>query len=310
MRRTSVYVAGYPSSGLTVASCRAMRALLVVNPAAGHRTAGPNDLEQAVAVLRDAGFAIERVETSADGLTSADLARRAVAERFDACIVAGGDGTVAPAAGALVDTDVTLGILPFGSFMNIAHGLGIPLVPLDAARVIAKRDVRRADVGEVNGSLFFETAGVGLDAELFGAARHAERGSWRRATRRVWRWVTHGTHPVRITVDGRTHAHRAMQVLVVNSPYYAWALPLLPDASMDDGFLDVAVFPRMGRFALIRSLVAVMRMHPLPQKPVRYRGAKIAMSSDEPITIHADGKLAGALPSEFRCRAGALRVFA
>ena len=288
-----------------------MRALLVVNPAAGHRTAGPNDLDEAIAFLRDAGFAIEVAETAPEHPTSADLARRAIAERYDACIVAGGDGTVAPAAAALIDSDVTLGILPFGSFMNVAHGLGIPLEPLEAAAVIAKRNVHRADVGEVHGSLFFETAGVGLDAELFAAARHAERHAWRRATKRVWRYLTHGTHRVRITIDGVTHAHQAMQILVLNSPYYAWALPLLPEGvSMEDGILDVAVFPRMGRFALLRSLFAVIRARRLPQKPVRYRGSRISMSSDDPITVHSDGRLAGTLPAEFRCRRGALRVFA
>jgi diacylglycerol kinase (ATP) len=287
-----------------------MRALLVVNPGAGKRTAGPDDLERSIAVLQDAGFVLERAETTEEGVTSADLARRAIAEKFEVCIVAGGDGTVAPAAAALIDTDVILGILPFGSFMNIANGLGIPLEPLDAAQVITKRRMRRADVGEVNGKLFFETAGVGLDAELFGAARHAERGSWRRAIRRVWRWLRHGTHSVRITIDDKTHAHRVMQVLVVNSPFYAWALPLLPDASMIDGSLDVAVFPRMGRLALIGSLISVLRMRRLPQRPVRYKGARIAIESEAPLAIHADGTLAGVLPSEFRCRAGALRVFA
>ena len=286
-----------------------MRALLVVNPAAGKRTAGPDDLERSIAVLQDAGFVLERVETTAEGITAADLARRAIAERFEVCIVAGGDGTVAPAAAALIDTDVILGILPFGSFMNIANGLGIPLDPLDAAQVITKRRMRRADAGEVNGKLFFETAGVGLDAELFGAARHAERGSWRRAVRRVWRWLTHGTHRVRITIDEKTHAHRVMQVLVVNSPFYAWALPLLPDASMVDGVLDVAVFPRMGRLRLIGSLIAVMRSRRLPQRPVRYKGARISIESEAPLAIHADGTLAGVLPQEFRCRAAALRVF-
>lgn len=283
----------------------------MVNPAAGHRTAGPTDLEEAIAVLRNAGFAIEVAETAPEHPSSADLARRAIAERFDACIVAGGDGTVAPAAAALIDTEVTLGILPFGSFMNIAHGLGLPLVPIDAAAVIAKRNVHRCDVGEVHGSLFFENAGVGLDAELFGAARNAERHRWLRAADRVRRYLTHGTHRVRITIDGETHSHRVMQILVLNSPYYAWALPLLPEGvSMEDGILDVAVFPRMGRLALLRSLVSVIRARRLPQRPVRYRGAAIAMTSDDPITVHSDGRVTGTLPAEFRCRRGALRVFA
>jgi diacylglycerol kinase family enzyme len=287
-----------------------MRALLIVNPGAGMRTAGPDDLDRASRILREAGFALDRIETGPDGPTAADLARRALDEGYEACIAAGGDGTVQAAAGALAGTNVVLGILPFGTYMNVAHGLGIPLAPLDAAVVIAKRRVRACDAGGVHGRIFFETAGVGLDAELAGAARHVERGRWRAALRRVWRYATHGTHRVRITIDGTTHAHRVMQILVLNSPYYGWAFPLLPDATMYDGILDVAVFPRMGRLALLRGVIALLRGNALPQRPVRYRGARIEMASDAKLTVHADGKIVGELPAAFTCRRGLLKVFA
>ncbi len=295
-------------ASLTAAST--IRAMLIVNPAAGGRTARSGDLERCAAALRVAGFALERAETAPEGPNSADLARRCVEMRYEACIVAGGDGTVAPAAVELLGTQVRLGILPFGSFMNVARGIGLPLKPLEAAAVIARRHVLRVDAGEVNGKVFFETAGVGLDAELFGAARHAERGDWRRAFRRVARWATHPAHRVRVEIDGDEHAHRAMQVLVLNSPYYAWAIELLPRASMTDGLLDVAVFPRMGRRALIASLFAAWRGGRPPGRPVLYRGARITVSSDAAIAIHADGALAGALPAEFVCRKGALPVYA
>lgn len=286
-----------------------IRALLVTNPAAGGRTAEAGDLERCERVLRHAGFALDRVETGVQSPTSAELARRAARERYDACIVAGGDGTVAQAAAVLLDTPVVLGILPFGSVMNIAHGLGLPLKPVDAAEVIARRQVRHADAGEVHGKVFFETAGVGLDAEMFGAARHAERGDWRRALRRAWRWATHPSYRVAIEVDGREDRQRALQVLVLNGPYYGWSLELLPNVTMTDGRLDVAVFPRMGRRSLLRSFVTVWWGGRLPERPVVYRGARITISSDEPISVHADGAFAGGLPAVFVCRQGALSVF-
>jgi diacylglycerol kinase (ATP) len=216
---------------------------------------------------------------------------------------------VQAAARELVGSEVVLGILPFGTYMNVAHGLGVPLEPIPAATVIARGHVGRADVGTVHDHLFFETAGIGLDAELVGAARHAERRRWRRALRRMWRYATQGTHRVSITIDGETHTHRVMQILVLNSPYYGWALPLLPDAVMDDGILDVAVFPRMGRIALIRALIELARNNALPQRPIRYRGAKIVMTCAVPLAVHADGKVVGTLPAAFVCRRGALGVF-
>jgi diacylglycerol kinase (ATP) len=283
--------------------------MFITNPAAGGRQAGEGDLERCEAILRDAGFDLDIMETGAESPTSADLARRALAEGYPICIVAGGDGTVAPAAAVLLDTPVILGILPFGSVMNIAHGLGLPLEPVKAAEVITRRKVQQADAAEVNGKVFFETAGIGLDAEMFGAARHAERGNWRRALRRAVRWATHHSYRVAITVDGREDRQRALQVFVMNSPYYGWSLELLPQVSMTDGLLDVAVFPRIGRWALMASLFAVWRGGTLPVRPVVYRGTQITVASDDAVAVHADGMLAGGLPAEFVCRKAALSVF-
>ncbi|MEP6694200.1 MAG: diacylglycerol kinase family protein, partial [Chloroflexota bacterium] len=276
-----------------------LHAMLITNPAAGERHAKAGDLERCEAILRGAGFVLDRFETGAEYPTSADLAKRAVEQKYDACIVAGGDGTLAPAAAILLDTPVVLGILPFGSVMNIAHGLGIPLEPVEAAKVIARRHIVHADAGEVGEKIFFETAGIGLDAEMFGAARHIERGNWSRAFRRALRWLTHRSYRCSITVDGREDRQRAMQIFVMNSPYYGWSLELLPRVSMTDGLLDVAVFPRLGRWALLASLFAVWRGGKLPAKPVVYRGAQIRIDSDDPVAVHADGVLAGGLPAEF-----------
>jgi len=286
------------------------RALLIVNPAAGRRHAEDGDLAECVKLLTAAGFDLDVRETGTEGPTSADLAKTGMAEGFRVVIVAGGDGTVAPAAIALLETEVTLGILPFGSYMNIANGLGIPLKPIEAARVIAERKVKRSDVGEVAGKVFFETCGIGIDADMFGAARLAERGQWRPALRRIMRWATANTHRVEITVDGKTERHRVLQILIVNSPYYGWALPIVPNADMTDGELDVAIFPRKGRLQLLGWMARIWRTG-RPGKPPRVlRGKLVEIASEEGIPVHADGQIAGRLPISARCCEGALRVFA
>src|SRR5256886_8600239 len=286
------------------------RAVLIVNPAAGQRHAEAGDLGDCVRLLTAAGFDIDLRETGTEGPTSADLAKAAVAEGFRTVVVAGGDGTVAPAAIVLLETDVTLGILPFGSYMNSANGLGIPLKPIDAARVIAERKVKRADVGEVAGKVFFETCGIGIDADMFGAARLAERGQWVPAFRRVVRWATANAHRVDITIDGKTQTHRVLQILIVNSPYYGWALPIVPNADMTDGVLDVAIFPRKGRLELIGWMAKIWHTGRPGRPPRLLRGKVIEIGSPEAVPVHADGQIAGRLPVTVRCCEGALRVFA
>lgn len=283
------------------------RTLLVVNPNAGMRHAKAEDLGPVREILADS-MDVEVVECLATGPTAEECARRAIDERYAAVVVAGGDGTLQAAAREVLGKDIVLGILPFGRFMNIAKGLGIPMDPIEAARVIAAGHVRRADVGEVNGQVFFETAGVGLDAQVFGAARAAERGRWRRVTERMWRWATHGTHRIRIEGERDQVTHRAMQVLVLNSPYYAWSFPIA-GGSMHDGLLEIAIFPRMGRRELIASLVTLWREGHHQDPPIVIREREVTISAGAPLAIHADGRPAGTLPATFRCRPGELAVY-
>ena len=63
--------------------------------------------------------------------------------------------------------------------------------------------MRRIDVGDVAGRFFFEAAGVGLDADAFGAARSAERGDVRNAVRRIRDALRRQSHWIGISIDGR-----------------------------------------------------------------------------------------------------------
>lgn len=287
-----------------------MRALCIVNPASGGRHSDLDELPAHLERLRGAGFDVEVRETAPESPSAADLAQLAVEGGYEACLVAGGDGTVQPVATKLLGTGVNLGILPFGSFMNIANGLGISLRAAEAVDVIVSRNVVKCDVGEVNGRVFYETAGIGVDAEMFGAARLAEKGRFRHAAQRLWRAATQGSHRVSVVVDGREHQHRAVQILVANSPYYLWSIPIVPGATMDDGRLEVAVYARMGRLQLLRTLIGLWREGRYPIRPLTYQGARIELRSAEPLTVHADGQVVGALPVAISCRPGALAVYA
>ena len=285
----------------------ARRALVVINPGAGKH---PNAerARPALAVLEAAGMQLELAAAAADGSHVEEIARRAVPESFDSVVAVGGDHTVQLAARGILGTGVVLGILPFGTYMNITKGLRIPLDPAEAAGVIARGHVRRADVGEVDGQVFFESAGIGLDAEVFGAARAAERGRWRGAWRRAVRWATQGTHRIRIEGERTQVEYRALQVIVLNSPFYTWSFPMV-GGDMHDGLLEIAVFPRMGRLALLRSLVRLALQGQHETAPIVLRETTARISAEVPLPIQADTRMAGTLPATFRCRAGAFAVY-
>jgi YegS/Rv2252/BmrU family lipid kinase len=285
------------------------RALAIVNPAAGGGTAR-RDFAAVLSLLHQRFETIDVAETALDHPTATELGERAVAERYDVAIAAGGDGTAGAVARALVGTEVTLGILPFGTFMNIARALEIPRDDARAAaELIAHAAMRKIDVGEVGGQVFFEAAGIGLDADAFNASRAVQRGQHSLALAALLALVRRRSARVRIDVDGRVRTHHVLQAVVSNGPFYGWGFEVAPHAVVDDGKLDLVIFGD-SRLRVLRELIAAAVDRDRAARGRRYRGTRITLSSARELTVHADGIVVGNLPQTFSIRPKALRVFA
>ena len=110
------------------------------------------------AIVADARFALAEVEPADVGRAVAD----AVREGARRVVVAGGDGTVATAAAALLaDGDAELAVLPGGTLNHFATHLGVPTDASAALDVAASGEVRRVDVAFVGDQLFLNTSSVG-----------------------------------------------------------------------------------------------------------------------------------------------------
>jgi diacylglycerol kinase family enzyme len=142
------------------------RILAFVNPKSG-------TAQKARSALTEAGaFDVRVVEP--EGL--ADAIANAVSEGTRRIVVAGGDGTIATAAYALVGTGVELGIVPAGTLNHFARDLGIPADLASACEVAADKTVTAcADVGYVNGLLFLNTSSVGAYVRLVRTRERLER---------------------------------------------------------------------------------------------------------------------------------------
>ena len=285
------------------------RALAIVNPGAG-RGSARNDLAGVLDLLHERFDTIDVAETELDHPTATELGERAAREGYDAAIAAGGDGTAGGVARALVGTDVTLGILPFGTFMNIARAIDIPREDVRAAAaIIARGRVRPIDVGEAGGTAFFEAAGIGLDADMFSAGRALQRGDRGLALAAVRALLRRRSAPVQIEVDGRMHRQRVLQAVVCNGPWYGWGFSVAPNATIDDGYLDLVVFGD-SRWRVLRETIAAAVERDRPARGRRYRGTRITLSATRELKVHADGQVIGTLPQTFTVRAKALRVYA
>ncbi len=282
------------------------------NSSAGQKVRGPlapADDEQLRHAMSEAGL-----EATIHATESAEQAEKILADLVRdghrLIVAAGGDGTIGGIGRQLLDSDVTLGLLPLGSVMNIARMLGIPRDLEGAARAIAAGRSASIDVGEANSEVFFETASVGLNAAIFKEAQQFEEGvrsSPLRAIVAAFRY-----RPARMTIqldDGEIVSTRGLMATVSNGAYTGVAMTVAPDARLNDGRFDVRIFRHYSKFELMRHLASITfgRRRYIPHVTT-YRSATVRIESRRPLPCRADSNDLGTTPLECQVRAASLKV--
>jgi diacylglycerol kinase (ATP) len=242
-----------PDGKPVAASPKALRpARLIINLDSASFAQKCETPEKLVALLRTYGIQAEvYLKTSTKAVHA--WVRQAVEHHEALVIVAGGDGTIEDAAVGLVGSDTVLGILPTGTMNNLARELGIPLEIDQACALLGAGITRQIDVGQVRtngkstGDYFLETAGLGL-AIAWPAGQNVKKGRWGKlpaAVRKLFDQNTKAseTEPIKIELeDGEKIETRLRLVTISNAPLYGLGSLIAPDAKMDDGLLDLAVY--------------------------------------------------------------------
>jgi len=291
------------------------RVAVIVNPISG--TGGRPELARRRVAAAEAVLSARRVdgrvlvtEQAGHGTT---LARQALTEGASLVVAWGGDGTINEVASELAFRDVTFAVIPSGSGNGLARELGIPLDAEQAFGVAFGGTDRVIDAGEIEGRLFFNVAGVGLDAQV--AHEFAVTGLERRgfaryieiASRHLFSFRASEYH---IVADGVSWQTRALIVALANGRQYGNGAVIAPDARIDDGRLEVIV---VGERSALRALTQMPMLFSgrIGQVPGITMTAvqDVTVSSAAPMIYHADGEpCAGGTAVHARIRPQALRV--
>jgi diacylglycerol kinase family enzyme len=132
-------------------------------------------------------------------------------------LVAGGDGTIATAAAALVDTPAELAVLPGGTLNHFARDLGISTVAAEAVALASGPACRGVDVGMVNGRIFLNTSSVGAYVRFVRVRENLERSFGYRiaSTLAAFRILfTLRLMAVEVVVDGQKRIYRTPLVFI------------------------------------------------------------------------------------------------
>lgn len=240
-------------------------------------------------------------ETTIDD-AGASMARAAVAAGADVVAAAGGDGTVRVVCSEMAGTGVPVGVIPSGTGNLLARNLSIPLVEEAALDVVLNGQDRAVDMVRVEGdglapTHFVVMAGLGLDAAIMAGAPDAlkARIGW---TAYVVAGARHLRYPavrVDISVDGaKPVRRRARTVVIGNVGRLQAGLPLLPDAEVDDGLLDVVVIAPRRVFGWVPVAARVItRRRRTDELLDRFTGRRVVVRAAHPTPRQLDGDTVG-----------------
>ncbi len=241
--------------------------------------------------------------------------RSAVSEGVDRLVVVGGDGSVHRVLGPLSGAGTTLGIVPAGTGNDLAGALGILGNPETTLTRALEGAARRIDLGEVAGRPFAGTAGVGFVGDVADRVRASPiRRLGRLAYALAAMTALRSFVPPRVEVefDGGRIADHVTFVVLANSPRFGGGMRIAPDASLDDGRLDLVFVRRVGRLDLLRTLPRVYAGRHLDHPAVDvHRTATARITVGRPATVWGDGEPILEVsegPIEFRVRPEALSV--
>ncbi len=164
-------------------------------------------------------------------------------------LVCGGDGTVREVCSELAGTGIPVGIIPAGTGNLLARNLDIPLYLRSAIDVALTGQDRAIDLGTVGGDHLEDThfmvmAGMGFDAAIMEGVNEdlKKRVGWVAYVLAGLKSLMFPAVRVEISIDGGAFTkHRARTVVVGNVGFLQAGMPLLPDAAIDDGLLDVVI---------------------------------------------------------------------
>lgn len=224
----------------------------------------------------------------------------------------GGDGSLHAALNAGVPLG-EVALVPMGRANNVASALGIPTVPLRAARLAAVGTARPLDVLELTAGetrlICVEGVSAGLHADAragYDGTNSADLAAGVRAFGAALR--RYRPYPVSLEVDGRpVHEGPAAQVFLANLPLFAFGFRVNPEARPSDGCLEGVVIEAGSRREVVRKLAAAYRgTHVRLPGVTVWRGTTATLTA--PLPLAGDGTPLGTATATVRVAPDRLRL--
>lgn len=222
-----------------------------------------------------------------------EIAKEAVEEGYDVVVAVGGDGSINEVAQSLVNTNVALGLIPFGSGNGLAGHLRIePRDAKKAMEVLNTGKTVKIDAIKTNLRYFFSCAGFGFDA-------HAARRFRAQEIRGLFSYFLAGLREIfyyfkpefaKVKIDDIELEGEFYLFTAFNSSQYGYNFGVFPATSMHDGILDVILLRKFPLYRLFYIFFCMVNKRPdLVKEAECYRAKKITIYGNKKMVYQFDG---------------------
>ncbi len=308
-----------------------MKTLAVINPkSAGGKTG--RDTEMIARKLADVTGPLT-VALTGGPMDAARITSHALRDGFGRVVAVGGDGTINEVVngffsnGVAINPEAEFALLNLGTGGDFRKTFDIDAGFEASLDRIAGGRVRQIDVGRLSFVTADGQSGTRHFANIasFGMSGHVVDRVNRSRLKRVmggfiytWASLTalfsYKAKPVRLKVDNLFDDVVTLSTCAVcNGQFFGGGMRVAPDASPDDGLLDVIIMQHAPKAGVLKSLKEIQTGTHVKNPNVKVFRAKtviatpVEATAGAPVHIEADGESPGRLPAMFEVMPKALK---
>jgi YegS/Rv2252/BmrU family lipid kinase len=279
-----------------------LRTLVVFNPKANRGTVSRllPELERCLALHGQADL----IQTTRQG-EAGELAAQAAEQGYQRIVAAGGDGTVNEIVNGYLSyagpgDPVVLGIVPVGSGNDLAWTIGLsPDLETSCARVFTG-ERKQIDVGRITDEsgrsrYFCNGVGIGFDGTV---AREVHKITWAGGFTKYLIGLArtfifyYEAPPMTIRFGDREIVDEIMMLTVSSGKRHGGGFIITPEATLDDGSLDLCIVRRLGRLGILQLIPKFLKgTHVEDDRVQMDRGERVIVEVPHGLATHLDGEI-------------------
>ncbi len=266
--------------------------LFIINPIAGSGKA--NDLEEVIISKMKSRKRAYKIKATKH---PKDATQIVYESSIKTVVVVGGDGTITEVAKGIIKRGYgVLGIIPGGTGNDLIKSLGIENNICKSIDIILKGRTSEIDVGKVNGFIFLNVAGIGLDVEVLRREKNIRKYIKGKMSYILSVFITlikFRKIQVEIEVEDKRYKKDLVLFNTGNGKFIGGGLQINPSAIIDDGYLHNSIVKDVNNLRILTIFPEIFKgTHIRHKKYVEiFKSKKIKIYSKEELYLNLDGEV-------------------